>query len=575
MVRVKSLKDQSLTFHKIVLNQFQKNWLHVTVLAIIITITGILTGTLTAETFRRITQAILDKSLTAFWQSMLFLAVVISVNFISSILSKIHSFNLIRKTTIFCEDRLYEKYKEQTYWLNADDALGQIRKNVPSTVDLCINLICSTYQTAIVIISGCIYAITLNYIVLLASIGITGIMLVFSYRALKSLNNLYNEFGICQGKLYNRLWEQIQNREIARFLIPERVSEPYLKESRSFLNIVLRSKKIANSAELFSSFGSTIMIILVSLIGGTYVLKNMLTMAELLALIIVIPIISSNLFGIPNVIASWKSVIGQSKPISDFLKEDVKKNGKQEILHNDVEKIFINDLEFGYNQNEKVLKDVSLQFSCGYYAIAGMSGCGKTTFIKILAKLLPYEKGDISINEQQLHKIDRQNYWQHISYASQDPVILIDTLLYNITMSDHDYDEERLYAAIKDAQLEDFLFEQSEGLKTIISPDTISKGEGQRISIARIFYRNTKVLLLDEITSGLDPQSEIKVVEALKRRAKKENQIVLCISHRLQPLSISDEVIFFKDGGIDARGKHEILLETNDSYKIMLKAVSE
>ena len=575
MVRIKSSKDQSLTFHKIVLNQFQKNWLHVTVLAIIITITGILTGALTAETFRRITQAILDKSLTAFWQSMLFLAVVISVNFISSILSKIHSFNLIRKTTIFCEDRLYEKYKEQTYWLNADDALGQIRKNVPSTVDLCINLICSTYQTAIVIISGCIYAITLNYIVLLASIGITGIMLVFSYRALKSLNNLYKEFGICQGKLYNRLWEQIQNREIARFLIPERVSEPYLKESRSFLNIVLRSKKISNSAELFSSFGSTIMIILVSLIGGTYVLKNMLTMAELLALIIVIPTISSNLFGIPNVIASWKSVIGQSKPISDFLKEDVKKNGKQEILRNDIEKISINDLEFGYNQNEKVLKDVSLQFSCGYYAIAGMSGCGKTTFMKILAKLLPYEKGDISINEQQLHKIDRQNYWQHISYASQDPVILIDTLLYNITMSDHDYDEERLYAAIKDAQLEDFLFEQSEGLKTIISPDTISKGEGQRISIARIFYRNTKVLLLDEITSGLDPQSEIKVVEALKRRAKKENQIVLCISHRLQPLSISDEVIFFKDGGIDARGKHEILLETNDSYKIMLKAVSE
>ena len=81
--------------------------------------------------------------------------------------------------------------------------------------------------------------------------------------------------------------------------------------------------------------------------------------------------------------------------------------------------------------------------------------------------------------------------------------------------------------------------------------------------------------MLDEITSGLDPQSEIKVVEALKNRAKEENQIVLCISHRSQPLLMSDEVIFFKDGEVDAIGKHERLFETNENYKMMLKAVSE
>ncbi len=572
---MQSSKNQLNAFNKIMLNQFKENWLNVAMLVIIITVTGILAGALMAETFRRITQSILNKSTIDFGHSLLFLAAIILTNFICSILNKTQNFNLIRKATVYCEDLLYEKYKRQKYWLNANDALGQIRKNVPSTVTSCINLVFSTYQTAIVIISGCIYAITLNYLVLLTSIVVTGIMLVFSHRALQRLNNLYNEFGIRQGKLYNRLWEQIQNREIARFLIPERASEPYLNESQSFLNMLLRTKKIANSTELFSSFGSTIMIVLVSFIGGTYVLKGMSTMADLLALIIVIPTISSNLFAIPNVIANWKSLAGQSKPISEFLKEEVDENVKQEILDDDIKMVSINNLDFGYTKNENVLKNVSLQFTSGYYAFAGMSGCGKTTFIKILAKLLPYEKGDIFINQQPLHKIDRQNYWQHISYASQDPVILIDTLLYNITMSDHDYDVDRLNAAIKDAQLEDFLKEQPEGLKTIISPDTISKGEGQRISIARIFYRNTKVLLLDEITSGLNPQSEIKVVEALKNRAKEENQIVLCISHRSQPLLMSDEVIFFKDGEVDAIGKHERLFETNENYKMILKAVSE
>ena len=378
-----SLKGQYDTFIKIACNQLKENWLNVTVQVVIITITSILTGALMAETFRKITQAILDKSITSFWQSLLFFIVVILVNFIFSIINRLNNFNLIRKMTIFFEDRLYKKYRQQKYWRNADCVLGQIRKNIPSTVNLFISLLFSTYQTIIVIISGCIYAITLNYIVLLVSVGITSIMLFFSYRALQNLNDLYNEFGVRQGKLYNRLWEQIKNREIAKFLIPERVSVPYLNESSSFLTMVLRAKKISNVTELFSSFGSTIMIILVAVIGGTYVLKGMLTMAELLALIIIIPTISSNLFGIPGVIANWKSVIGQSKPISDFLKEETEtdKDEENKIFIDDIKKLSVKQLDFSYSDNKKVLQSVSLEFVPGYYAIAGMSGCGKTTFI--------------------------------------------------------------------------------------------------------------------------------------------------------------------------------------------------
>ena len=82
-------------------------------------------------------------------------------------------------------------------------------------------------------------------------------------------------------------------------------------------------------------------------------------------------------------------------------------------------------------------------------------------------------------------------------------------------------------------------------------------------------------MLLDEITSALDPESEIKIIQTVKNRVRKNNQIVLCISHRIPPLSIADEVIFFKDGKINAKGKHEMLYETNDNYKIMLKGESE
>lgn len=565
-----------VTFGKLIYRQMKRQSRSIAVIFITVTIMGIFIGALTAEALSKITQAILDASTVNLIYSIIFLLILILINFLCTVLYRYNKFHLIKKITISFEDGLFEKYEGQKYWQNADEALGQIRKNVPSATSTYINLLFSTYQAAVVVASGCVYAIILNYIVFIAAIGATCLMLLVSGRALGRLKNLYDEFGARQGKLYNRLWEQVKNREIAKYLIPDRASEPYTNESRSFLAMLLRIKKVSNATSLFANFGSTIMIVLVAVIGGVFVIKDKLMLSELLALVIVIPTISSNLFGIPEIIANWKGAIGQGIPIVSFLNEEEQDKHRKEKLTRDIQQITVRNLNFCYNENQLVLRNISLDLSGGYFAIAGLSGCGKTTFIKILAKLLPYDGESISINGQELNQIERESYWQQVSYACQTSVILKDTLLYNITLTeDGTYDEERLNQAITDAQLEDFLAKQIEGLNTIISSDSISKGEAQRISIARIFYRKAKVLLLDEITSALDPQSEINIIYSVKKRVLKKNQIAIFISHRIPPLSMADEVVFFKDGEIYAKGKHNVLLETNERYKAMVAEAAE
>lgn len=566
--------SQCSSFCNLLLLQFKRDKLLVVIMVFLITATSVFMGSLMTEALRRITQAILDVSWKSLRYAMLFLVVLIITNFLCTVFYRAIAFRLSREITVLCEDRVYEKYNRQEYWGNQDDALGQIRKNIPTAVNAFVNLLCSTYQTAVVLISGCLYAAKLNYIVLLISLLVTGLMLLFSYRALGNLKSLYEEFSIRQGNLYNRLWEQIQNREIARFLIPDRAAAPYVKESRRFLEITLHAKKIANRTDLFASFGSIIMILLVAVIGGAVVIQGKMQLSSLLALVLVIPIISSNLFGIPGCITNWKSMLGQTATITNFLREENGRNCKQDLIHRDIKRLSLLKLRFQYPDRDPLLTDITLELTTGFYCIAGVSGCGKSTFLRLIAKLLPYTEGEILVDGQSLNALNRESYWKSISLATQTPVILRDTLLFNIVMTEDDYDAARLESAIQDAQLNNFVENQSEGLHTILSPGTLSKGECQRISMARIFYRTAKLLLLDEITSALDPRSELAILQALKERSLKNNQIIVCISHRVPPLKIADQVIFFANGRIHEKATHQKLVETNDEYRKLLMEVT-
>ena len=154
----------------------------------------------------------------------------------------------------------------------------------------------------------------------------------------------------------------------------------------------------------------------------------------------------------------------------------------------------------------------------GFYVLAGSSGCGKSTLLKCIAGLLPYEEGEILLNGRKLKNLNRDAYWEGISCIGQKPFILDGTLQYNITLQKDEsaVDEKRLEEAIRTADLGSLVRQKPEGLQRRISAETLSKGERLKINIARAVYRKAGLLLLDEMTEGLDPQAEIRILEALK-----------------------------------------------------------
>jgi ABC-type transport system involved in cytochrome bd biosynthesis fused ATPase/permease subunit len=162
------------------------------------------------------------------------------------------------------------------------------------------------------------------------------------------------------------------------------------------------------------------------------------------------------------------------------------------------------------------LENFSFKFEAGkFYVICGKSGSGKTSLLNILSKLVHSEK-TVYINTHDLQNIASVDYWNSIAYVQQKSVMIDDTLDFNITLQ---------------RPLNAELLEKSKSLAGMPNSFSKSSGEIQKVCLARAFYTQAKVLLLDEITSSMDAKSEEYVIGSLKEYAHGNNAIVILVSH--------------------------------------------
>ena len=216
------------------------------------------------------------------------------------------------------------------------------------------------------------------------------------------------------------------------------------------------------------------------------------------------------------------------------------------------DKIILEELNFSYsNSNKFILEGLNFVVKKGErIGIIGESGVGKSTFIDVLIGLLPINSGNIFLDGI---KIDTGNTsWKNfISYVPQDVFLFDDTIKNNIILGDHDFDENKFNYAINESQLKDVLFDLKEGFDTRVGERGInlSGGQRQRVGIARALYKDSKILILDESTSSLDPNTEY--LFNLFLNSKKNELTILFITHRLKSLKSFDKIYNLKDGKLE------------------------
>ena len=262
------------------------------------------------------------------------------------------------------------------------------------------------------------------------------------------------------------------------------------------------------------------------------------------------------------------------KRITNYLdtEEDVK-SPKDAIKFNDVKgKITFNHFSFKYPSNEyDSLKDVSLTINPGErIGVVGKIGCGKTTLVNSLLRLYNIEENTILIDDVDLMKCDIASLRDSIAYVPQDNFLFSDKICNNIAFSSEEVDQEKVEDAAKFADVHDNIVDFTEGYDTVSGERgvTLSGGQKQRIAIARAYYKDAPIMILDDSVSAVDVKTEETILKNINE--KRAGKTTIVVASRVSTIMHLDRIIVLNDGKLEAFGIHEELLQTSETYKRMV-----
>jgi subfamily B ATP-binding cassette protein MsbA len=226
------------------------------------------------------------------------------------------------------------------------------------------------------------------------------------------------------------------------------------------------------------------------------------------------------------------------------------------------------DVVFSYARNREVLKKINVEMAHGRtYALVGASGAGKSTFVNMILRFYDPDQGSICVDDIDLREMAKADLRRNIGYVPQDPALINDTIFNNIVWGKPGASEAEVIESSQKAYAHDFIVQLENGYGTIIgeSGNCLSGGQRQRLALARVFLRDSPILIFDEATSALDSESQQAIYQAIKNLAN--DKTIIMISHRFSMMSIVDEVFVFSHGRIVESGSHKNLLANDTLYR--------
>lgn len=271
----------------------------------------------------------------------------------------------------------------------------------------------------------------------------------------------------------------------------------------------------------------------------------------------------------------YVSAVDSYERLSRILYADVIPDKVNGIVPKD-NNIAFENIDFSYEKDE--FKMEKLSFSIAektMTALVGESGSGKTTITNLLLRFYDVHKGKITLGGTDIRDIPYDELLDRISIVMQNVQLFDNTIEENIKVGKKGATKEEIIEAAKKARIHDFIMSLPKGYETDIGENggILSGGQRQRISIARAFLKDAPILILDEMTSNVDPVNESLIQDAITELAK--NRTVLVVAHHLKTIQKADQILVFQKGNLLEKGKHGELLEKDGYYTKLWKAQYE
>ena len=313
-------------------------------------------------------------------------------------------------------------------------------------------------------------------------------------------------------------------------------SDGLLKETKKMKHNITRA---GSAIELTVS----VFVLITLAVGILLVKKDMLSLGRMI--IGMVTVFSS--FGPVIAVGSLPGNLTQTFASGDRVLNLLAEKPAVEAVTNgkdfDYENLDVKDLSFSYDGQTEVLKDIKMHAEKGeIIGIVGESGCGKSTFLKLLLRFWERSGGEINYDDTDIDKINTDSLLKNVTMVSQSTYLFEETIEDNLRIAKPNATQEEIEEACKMASVHDFIMTLPDGYKTQVGAlgDNLSAGEKQRIGLARAFLRGSELILLDEPTSNVDSINEGIILKALKEQKNKKS--IILVSHRESTMAIADRI---------------------------------
>lgn len=350
----------------------------------------------------------------------------------------------------------------------------------------------------------------------------------------------------------------------------ENVEEKKFKKgNKQFLKTKEESYFIMGKYYSGNGFFQGILYLAAILFGGILISKSLLSVSDLVIYILYINIFLNPIDKLVNFTEQFQRGITGFERFLQVINTKPAIVDKEDAIEvfNPRGNIKFNNVSFGYDDKNDVLKDIDIEIPAGKnIALVGPSGGGKTTFCNLIPRFYEATKGDITIDGIDIKDIKLNSLRNAIGLVQQDVYMFGGTIKENIAYGKQDATDEDIIEAAKRANIHEFIENLEYGYETHVGERGVklSGGQKQRISIARVFLKNPPILILDEATSALDNESERFIQQSLEELSK--NRTTIVIAHRLSTIRNSDQIIVLTDNGVKEKGSHKELIAKNGLY---------
>jgi subfamily B ATP-binding cassette protein MsbA len=482
---------------------------------------------------------------------------------------------LARKIAARFREKLFYRIQRFSLSYYEKRSTGEIMSSITSDIGVIENGITNELRESSVsllnVIGAFIFLIYIYWPFAFVSVFVS-VLMIGSLRLLKlKVRKLTSEVQDKKARLSAILEENISGIQ----LIKAYSSEDY--ETKRFntvndevLKISLSEVKLDTLAAVLMGFLAGLCLVFVLVSGGIEVIKARLTLGTLVALILYIQIVNGHAHKVIKGYIAVQKMSVAGKRVFDVLSEEaelgsVEKLASLPLIKGEIE---FKSVVFSYEKNALALKSISFNARAGEsVALVGPNGAGKSTIIKLLFRFYEPNGGTIYIDGNDIRQFSHNSLRRQMAIVLQENILFSGSISDNIAFGESNPSYDRIVKAAKLANADGFIVKLPDGYNTYVGERGIKLSGGQRqlIGIARVMYRNPRIIVLDEAFSYLDVNSEALIQEGLQNAIKEKT--VFIIAHRLSTIINSSKIIVINNGEIVGVGSHDELIQENAAYK--------